>query len=492
MIWLVAAAYAGSLDLIELGGFWGSPVTTEPTAISWNPGGLGFQHGTRFFLEGAPIVASVRFDRDDPDYGGPASFRLFSVAPYGALVTDAGVKGLGFGIGASVPIARGAKAVEPDGPARTHLRTADIKAIQIPVGVGYAWKDKVGFGASVSYILGTWAANLDQSVAPDLYDQLVQQPTADLSPYDDPSIVENPRYLTNVNFGPLIAHNVTFALGVHAKPLPWLEVAASYQHGWTARHKGTAALQFDCPPTSDSFGRLGAEDRLLCDAPMAANAGVAYKYPARIRYGVAFTPDPAARVEVFGTYNLWRTFRDFDITLDDVHRTDDVTLTPETAELVGKDRQWARDNRDNWTLGVDAKYQLLSKYRIGVRAVFDSAAVPDATLSPNNYDANTLVIGGMFGYSPMRELEIGLGYSEALAFQRTTASSAFGQVVDPAQRNDQRYFYPAMAGTYNSAIHRFSISLKGAFDGSRKDAKRRSRDALEPEVTPDPTVEEPR
>jgi long-chain fatty acid transport protein len=481
-----AAAYAGSLELLEVGGFWGSPATTEPSAVYWNPGALGAQRGTRFYLEGAPVFATVRFDREDPYWGGRQDYKLATVAPFGAIVTDAGVPGLGFGVGFAIPMARGANPVQEDGPGRTHLRVGDIKAIQVPVGIGYMYKNLFGVGASVSYVLGTWYADLDTSVAPDLYDELDKQTAeVDLSPYEDPSIVENPRYLSRLRFGDLIAHDVTFAVGVHARPHPMLDLSLSYQHGWRADHGGRGQLNFNCPPDTDGSGRFGAETRGLCNTELESDVSVGYRYPAKIRFGVAITPDPNARVEIFGAYTFWRVFTDFEIGIDEstLRFTDGGDVLEETATLVGRDRLWARDNRDSWSLGVDAKYRILDRYRVGVRAGFDRSAVPDEVLSPNNFDGDTLVFGGMFGVAPVKELEIGLGFTEAFVFQRTVTNSAFSQVIPPSERVEGRYFYPSMNGTYSNSIHRVSISLKGQFDGSRRAAKRRSRDALE---TPDP------
>ena len=304
----------------------------------------------------------------------------------------------------------------------------------------------------------------------------------------------SPPFQTGAKFGPLSAHDVTFAVGIEAKPHPWLDLAVSYQHGWYAQHRGTADLSFDCPPDDDDVGRFGAEDRGLCFAEMKAAAEVAYRYPPRLRFGAALHPDDKLRVELFGSIAFWRVFQDFEIHLSDVESTN-TTINDETRALVAKDRLWARDNHDSFNVGLDAKYRIANRYRVGVRVMYDSAATPDAVLSPNNYDANTIILSGMFGVAVVPTVEIALSYSEYLSIARQTDASAFHLAIDPDERAPDRYAYPEMAGRYTSSIHRLGLSVRATFDGSKKAEKRRSRDAIESleQLAPaaEPAAEEP-
>jgi long-subunit fatty acid transport protein len=478
-LWLVAASWGASLDLLEIGGMWGSPVTQEPTAIVWNPGAMGAVRGTRFLVEGAPVFANVGFERSDPDWGGLQEYRYFGIAPYLGVSTDAGVDGLGLGLALSVPVARGATAVDPAGPGRMALREGDIRSIHATLAAGYEIKRLFGFGASVSYVYGSWYANLDTEYATSLADELVKANGGTQTDYyPDDAVIEDPRYQTTADFQSLASHDVTFSFGVQAKPHPWLDLALSYQHGWYAQHRGTAALSFDCPPDDDPTGRFGAEDRGLCFAEMQADAEVAYRYPGRLRFGAALHPNDDLRVELFGSYAFWSTFTDFEINLSNV-TSSNTTITEETSQLVSKQRLWARDNRDSFNVGVDGKYRIADRFRVGVRVMFDRAAVPDEVLTPNNYDADTVVLGGLFGVAVVPQVEVALSFSEYLSMARESSGSAFDLAMDPDERKPDRYAYPGMAGRYTSSIHRLGISVRGLFDGSKKVDKRRTRDAIE-------------
>ena len=95
MILLLLPAFAASLDLLEVGGLWGTPNATDATALWWNPASLAAGHGTRFNLSAAPTFATVNIQRADPgytrdpslvgpndyDYSGLATFKRTAVVP---------------------------------------------------------------------------------------------------------------------------------------------------------------------------------------------------------------------------------------------------------------------------------------------------------------------------------------------------------------------------------------------------------------------------
>lgn len=476
---LLASAWGGSLDLLDVGGLWGSPAGSDAPAVWWNPGALAAGRGTRITLEIAPTIAAVNMDRYDPDWGGVQQYRYFGVAPFLGVVTDGGVPGLGLGAAVYVPVARGARAVDPDGPGRSSFREGDIRTIAASLAASYQILGKVSLGASVSYLYGSWAAELDSEVATALADELVAENGGTQTDYyPDDAVIQDPRYQTLIGLKGLAAHDVSFGVGLHARPIPQLELAVAYQHGWTAAHRGTATLSFDCPPSSDTLGRFGAEAKGLCDADMEADAVVAYRYPKRVHVGVAVSPVPELRLEAFGGWVGWSTFTDFDIDLSNV-RSLNTTLDDETTALLNKQRLWARDNRDTFFVGLDASYRLKERWRFGVRGTFDRAAVPDHALAPNNFDADTLLLGAQIGFAPIRQVEIALSFTEKVSFARDVRESAFDVAIDPAERLEDRYFYPGMAGRYTAAIHRVALSTRLWFDGQSKRSKRASRDMEE-------------
>ncbi len=461
--WLLAVAWAGSLDLVEVGGMWSSVTADEPTALWWNPAALSRGKGTRLLIEGAPVVAKVSFEREHPTWGGTQEYRYFGVAPFAGVVSDLNVPGLGVGAGLFVPSARGAKAVDPTGPGRTHNRTGDIQSIHGAIGASYRYKDLFSLGARISYVYGSWSADLDTEYVTALADELVLANGGTATDYyPDDSIIEDPRYQTAASFGPLSAHSVTFGVGAHVTPHPMLDIGVAYNHGYKAVHQGTARLEFDCPPSTDELGRFGAEDRGLCNADVDVNsATVTYSYPSRLHFGVAVTPIPILRLEVFGNYVFWSSFTDFRIQLDGVESANTV-MEEDTSSKLEQDRLWARGNRNSFYVALDGKVQV-GRFLLGLRGAFDRAAVPDELLSPNNYDANTVQVGALVTARVYGPLEIGLSFTEHISLERSNDSSVFGVTMDPGARGPDRFFYPSMTGTYRSSIHRFGLTVRARF-----------------------------
>lgn len=462
---LASPAHAASLDLVDVGGPFGTPGADDPTAVWWNPAGLSTGSGTRLYLEGAPVFARISFDRDSAVEGGLQEYTFFGVAPFVGLATDAGVDGLGIGAALIVPQARGASTDDPTGPGRSSLVEANIQVIQPTLAVSYEIADVLSLGASVGFAHSTWSGSLDTEYATALYDETaLLTGSGDVLGYTD-ATVEDPEYNARADFQELVATGVVFGAGISITPVDMITIAASYNHGWNAVHEGTAAIGFGCPPSSDPLGRLGAELKGLCDADATADASVTYRYPSRIHAGVVVRPSKALRLEGMGGYTFWSAYKDLDVVLDNVTKvTDGEGFDADTAEKLGKDRKWARDGQNTWWAGVDAKYTFLERFTVGGRALFDKASTPDHAMSPNNYDADTIHLGGLVSARPLKWLELGVSYNHQLALPRTITTNAFSVAIDPTDRVEDRWFYPTMNGTYRTSIGRVGIQIRGQFD----------------------------
>ena len=172
-----APAHAASLDLLEVGGLWGTPTATGPTAVWWNPGAMSGGSGTRFLFELAPTIGGVTIDRDDPnysddtDFSGSETFSTVQPIPFLGVVSDFGVPGLGVGLAGFVPMGRGGSSTsEEPGASRTHLRVALILPLPASLSVSYGMENVFGIGASVTYIHSTWQATLDNDMSTQLLD----------------------------------------------------------------------------------------------------------------------------------------------------------------------------------------------------------------------------------------------------------------------------------------------------------------------------------
>lgn len=465
LLW-ISVALAASLDNLEVGGVWGTPLAENPTAIWWNPAGLGRAKGTQILIEGAPTVGAVSFDRVDPYNGGRDSYRLVGVIPFAGVSTDFGVEGLGFGASMSVPYARGGKADNPDGPGQFHIRDANIQALQISAAAAYAPKGlPLSFGASVNVLRSQWTANLDAELTTSL-DASIREAGKE-SGYTDAQI-ENPDYAVRTSFGALSDWAVTFGAGARLDLDP-VRVSVAYQHGARVDNTGDVALTFGCPPQEDTTGRYGAEVLGLCYSELDAHGSVGYNLPARLQGAVAFVPNDDLVVQAMGGWVGWSSFQDFDIAITDVEDLNTLE-NPETAGKVNLQRQWARDNQDTFWVGVDAKGWVKEKFIVGGRVVYDHHAVPEVAMSPNNVDTDALAITPSFVFEPDPRFRLGFSYGHTVFFRRVVDENGFGVTLDEANRKEDRYFYPQMNGTYAGGLDRLGVTLSGRFgqpDGRR-------------------------
>jgi long-subunit fatty acid transport protein len=492
-------ADAASLDLIEVGGMWGTPGATDATALWWNPAGLAVDDTTTFVAEGAPVLASIRWDRPNPDYGiidrdgdgapdpgetydysGTQNVAFNGVVPYLGVHSNFGVKNLGVGIGLAVPYARGGNSDVEDGIGRQNLRTGDITTIYAMLGGAYDIADVVSVGVTGVFFDNTWDVNVDTEAVTTLKDETGKLSIEPSRAWVD-SDTEAPGYMTNLDFQKLKDNGFTFNVGANLHPQEQWSLAVSYNHGITLLNEGDVQLAFVCPPAEDETGTEAAALFGLCDPDtregptIDGTASIGYKLPARINAGFVLTPIDRLRLELMGAYVFWSAFTDYDITTS-VTREAVIAAQPEgvrlgtstaesTAAVVSQERQWARDNRNTFWIGLDGKMQLHDRVLAGARVTYDRSAVPSTVLSTNNFDANTLILGALVALKPAKPIDIGLSYSRHVFFTRTVTDSALGLDVDPEERNEDRYFWPSANGTYSGGINRFGISVRGRFGG---------------------------
>jgi|GEM_PF-1743568 len=473
-VWLLVGllqagvAQAASLDNLEMGGPWGTPAATDATAVWWSPAGLAMGHGTRVLIEGAPTFAVINVDRSDP-HGGPDQIRLQGAVPFAGVATDLGLHGLGVGVGVGAPYVRGGTETPDLGPVRYQLRDGSIQTAAIMMGAGYAWKDKVAVGAGLHVLHNTWSALLDKDNLPDLADQINamgQDPG-----YTDADL-ENADYGAALDFQGLSDWAVSWSAGLQLRPLEPVTVSLTWIQGFHVDNTGPVDIAFGCPPQSDTLGRFGAESFGICDSAVHANAVVGYDLPSRLHGGIQVKPTPELSLEAMGGVVFWSAFQDYAISIQAV-AANNPELPEDTLPLVQRDQAWARDNHDTFWAGLDAKGTLADRFTLGGRMIYDATAIPSSALSANNYDANTVIMGGMLAVRVVKQVQLGASWSHYFLASRTVTDSAFSMSLDPALRPETRYDYPQSNGSYSGRVDRLGITarvLLGGF-GEAQDGK---------------------
>ena len=458
---LTALAAAASLDNLEVGGPWGSPTATDPTALWWNPAGAAGGRGTRILLDGEQVAARVTFDREDPYNGGLDIYTTRGAIPFGGVVTDLGVEVLGLGLGLGVPIARGGAEVDPPGSGAYQMIEGATQQPNLMATAAYQPVPAIGFGVSALYVMAEWSAVTYLQNLSDLDEQIAA--LGQESGYTD-AMIEDPDYGVVVRYDTLKASTLSWAFGLRSQPIPELELGASFALGSYLTHTGEVRLDFGCPPQDDVLGRFGAEAYGICDTTLEGAATVGFAIPPRLRLGAAYTFADRVRAELMGGWTGWSAHTGFALTIDEIAERNDLE-NPDTAALIEGARTWARDNRDSLWGGLDTKTSLGERWTLGARLLFDRAAVPDATLSPGNYDANTWMATGLVAVKIVDQVELGLRYGRYMAAERTVTDSAYGVSLDDALAPPDAYFYPQMNGSYRSAVSRVGLSLRAQLGG---------------------------
>lgn len=512
MLLMTMAAQAAGLDLIEVGGAWGTPGATNPTAIWWNPAGLAVGGGTQFMIEGAPVFANVYADRANPDYGSlddtpngdgpppdgyPTSYdysgrdevKLNAVVPFLGVSSDFGVDGLGIGAGLAVPTATGGEIEDPWGANRYSLRSGNIQAIQAIVAASYRIKKVVSLGVSGAFVDSTWAADTDTSTYVDLSDAVKDQFGLDqpLGSFRD-GYIEQKGYTATAVFDDLKDQAFTFGAGVYVTPVEQLGISLAFNKGVRLDHTGDVAIQFQCPPEYDFLVALASADRGLCNTETGQGSlfngagSVGYSLPSRVNLGIVLTPVDALRLEVMGSWVNWKVFTDYEIKTeispdeipvepDDPNDPDDVAeaqaLREETAELASQDLLWARDGRNTYWVGLDAKHRVNEFFMYGGRVFYDRSSTPTNSLMLNNFGANTVGLMGMAMVSPVDKIGISVSFTHHFMQSRTVTDSNFGLSIYDDQRKDFRYRFPSGNGTYGGSINRLGIAVRGRFGNDK-------------------------
>jgi long-chain fatty acid transport protein len=508
----VGRADAASLDLLEVGGAFGTPAATNPTALWWNPAGLAVHGGTQFFAEGAPTFGSVKSVRDNPDYGpvtltqeqvdagfptsydygGEETFRSTAVVPFAGASTDFGVRGLGVGIGVMVPSGRGAKTTAANGSNRYAIRDGLLLQPRVTVGAAYRLKELLSLGVSGSVVRSSFYAENDVSTYPDVASSVRDLlGGGELPPEFQDAWIEDPNYSARLvlggreaggGHGALTDTAFTFGGGVYLTPLDdqRLGISLAWNQGVRLSNTGDVTFEFGCPPAYDTNARSVAEDGGLCNSSVPGTASVGFQLPSRLHVGVAFLPTETVRLELMGAWVGWGVFQDYDVDLlvnpEDIDSPVGASGATLSADLLSQERQQARGARDTFWVGLDGKVDVSEMLVVGGRATFDRSAIPTEYVSGNNLDADSLLLLAMTQVRPTPRLGIGLSYTYALAGQRVVTNSVFSQDLARGDATSPDYylttpavnrtFYPSANGSYALSVHRLGLSLQGSFGGA--------------------------
>lgn len=460
---LAAQADASGLSTARFGGEHGHPTTSNPTAIYYNPAGIGLSEGVNIFVDGNIAWRIATFERpqvcppaDEPtacdanpnnnefgeandaigaNYNKAALVNLVAAPMLGAsvkipLTVD---YDLGFGAGFFVPFG-GSSSWDKNDAFEDHPRFPGARD-----GANRWW--------SIDGTLRTMF--LSGAVSFSMWD-LVHLGVSGGVAFSEVNTVRA-KVLSNSNNLALEgrawvdASSINGQLGGGVVVTPFrndeLRLGLSYQAPVGidgVGMEGTLAIHSGAP------GGVSEQDVV-----------VHHVWPDVIRAGAAYKPMGDLELRLFGDLTRWNLFEDQCIAAAGTPacRGDDGELVNEV--IINLPRSW------NVGVGVraGASYWIMDEIELFLGAGYDSDAIPDETLEPALLDFDDISVGGGGRFAITDWVALALSYTHVFYLPRDTAGKS--KTADPP---DPKSLGPDSGGEYRQAIGFVNLNMQLSFD----------------------------
>lgn len=441
LLFVTEHARAAGFATARFGGEHGNPVESNPTALYYNPGAIGFSEGIHVYVDGSIAMRrntwthtkSAR-DIDEPPGAAGANYgkaTLFNVFGGPALGATAKVGNLAFGVGLFVPFGGRAhwdkndkfkdSAAFPlavDGVQRWHGIEGALTFLYLTAGAAY----KIGpisIGASGNFIYSSVSSTLAKNLT-----------------FGNNDVTMEARSAIDVT-----GSHGSFALGALLEAVPnKLWFGASYQ---AAPSLGEMKLKGTLTVTYNGEQRIDQVDFY-------------HHLPEIIRFGGRFRPTNDLELRLFGDITRWSRLVQQCVSLRD--RPCAIKRDGSPADGSGTVTNLFRGWRDTFGIRAGASKWLNPDVELFLGAGFETSAVPDETLDPSLGDSNTIMgaLGGRFEI--LKKLWLGASYTHLHYLERNNTKSTLDDPkVQPTTRRVNG------DGKYTSWVGVFNLNLEKQF-----------------------------
>lgn len=444
------SASAAGFATARFGGEHGTVVTTNPTALYYNPAGLGFSEGVHLMGDGSLALRRVTWvhrtaasDPPDPIGGEGANAgraELFNVFGAPMLGASARFGKLALGAGLFVPFGGRQKwapnstyhddeddpdddhdddnfPLAADGVQRWHSIQGGITFIYGSVGAAYRL-GRLSLGASGNLVAASVASLRARN------------------PVGEPLRTDE-EGRADLDVSGLFA---SFGLGVMFEALEdRLWFGASYQ-------------------AQPGLGPMKLKGTLI-----VTYGGVAPKYdvalhqalPDIVRAGVRYRAGKKTELRLFGDFTRWSVMRTQCVALVDYPCA--VTKSGDDPGDGGIFTNFRRYWRDTVGVRAGASRWLFPELELFMGLGFETAATPDETLDPELPDSQTLQ--GALGarWEPVPKLFVGLSYTHLYYLPRDTTGKSRATAAEVPTRG------PDGGGEYSQWVGVFNANLEKVF-----------------------------
>ncbi|HKP60011.1 MAG TPA: outer membrane protein transport protein [Polyangiales bacterium] len=377
LVSLIASAttvHASGFNIARFGGEHGTVNSTNPTALYYNPAGIGFSTGTQLFVDGQLAMRSLGWtheasvgDVPEPagfegaNYGTATAFNLFGGPMLGGSMR---LGDFAFGAAAYAPFGGNVhfdrnssfEGGAADGVARWHAFDAGTMSIYGTLGAAYRL-GPVSLGVTGNLIFSSLEIERAQNVGGG----------AGIN-----DIEREGRSTIDVS-----GIHGSFGLGAMVEAIPdTLWVSASYQ-----AQPGLGEMLMDGQIVIDATADV--EDETL-PQDVTFHQGL----PDVFRLGARFQPSSSLELRLAGDLTRWSMFRTQCIAVKDEPCTvmSNGDGTPDSGVVVNLRRYW----KDTVGVRGGGSYWVMPELELFVGLGYETGAVPDSTLDPVLADANNM------------------------------------------------------------------------------------------------------
>jgi long-chain fatty acid transport protein len=438
-----APAQAAGFAAARFGGEHGNVTASNPTALYYNPAGIGFSEGTTIFIDGTLALRQVTYEHalaasDMPEPAGAegataGKARLFNV--FGGPMLGATTRLGNWALGAGLMVPFGGQAhwgtndkfkndpnfaVAADGIQRWHSIEGALTFIYFTGGAAYRW-GRLSVGASANFIRSTVTST--QAKTP--------------IGAGEPDITREGRATLDVS-----GYQGSFGLGLLFEAIEnrlWLGAGYQAQPGLGPMTlKGTLHLH----TTSQGDARFPVEFHQAL--------------PDSLRVGGRLRANEMLELRLSGEWTRWSVMQSQCVSLEGtpcVVDSNGADATPTGSILQNLRRRW----KDTYSIHGGASVWVRPTVELFGGLAFETAAVPDSTLDAAVPDANN--VAGALGVRLQLAgtYFVAASYTHIQYFDRdNTGKSQLADAVLPTK-------LPDAGGKYTQWIGLFNVNLQKQF-----------------------------
>lgn len=421
------SAHAAGFATARFGGEHGNVTETNPFALYYNPGALGFSHAPlSSFLDVQLALRQATYTHEAPaappqepdqQFGNSGKATLFNAFGAPAIAVSSRFDNLAFGIGFFVPFGGFAhwdqtQGLDPatlakypraaDGVARWHIISGEVSSIYFTAGVAYRLGPlSVGVGGNL--VLSTVRLSQSKTATTSMLPDSINEGHIDLD---------------------VQGWNGSFGAGAMLEVLRdrvWLGVSYQSQPGL-----GPQTLS----------GKLDVMSRVVTDPTLHENVNFLQALPDIYRAGMRWRVSDAVELRLFGDFTRWSLMQSQCLGLRTKAPDGSLVDHPCQVFMNGADATGGfvstyipRNWQDTYGARLGASYYLNQGVEFFGGLGYETGAVPDSTLEPSLMDANN--VGAALGTRVMFEdrFYFAVSYTHLQYFDRDNTGQSLLQTV---------------------------------------------------------------